>query len=327
MTMLARTLTLCGAIAAALLSLGSAEAQPFARTWVASTGSNALPCTRSAPCASFDTALANTEVGGFIHCVDAGSFGTVLINKSVTIDCHDVFGAIGSCVTTPITINIPPGSPGDPRRTVRLRNLNLDGSVLTGGSFPGSLCFPTGIDIQSAAAVSIENVVVQQFASRGISDRRTTGGRLTIVNSTLRNSAGFGLVVLPSSGSTRIDVALDNVTVTGNGNGMAFGNGARAMVSRSVIANNTGNGIESDNISGGTGTQVAVDSSTVSNNGTALFSFGGAGLNVSNSNIAQNAQIANGAWITFGNNRVQMNLALGTAPTAAGAATHDLGQF
>jgi predicted homoserine dehydrogenase-like protein len=116
------------------------------------------------------------------------------------------------------------------------------------------------------------------------------------------------------------------VTVVGNGNGMAFANGAKAMVSRSLIANNTGNAIESDNISGGSGTEVALDTSTVSNNGTGLFTFGGGVLDVSNSNIAFNAQGASGAWFSFGNNRVHRNTAPGTLPTAIGALTHDLGQ-
>jgi hypothetical protein len=322
MTRFALALIACGTLLVPVLSPAPAHAQN-ARSWVASTGSDLNTCTRAAPCATFSGALANTVTNGEINCVDAGQFntGSFIIDKSITIDCHDVLATIGQCAAPPpITINIPAG-PGDPRRTARLRNLNFNGRG------PVAECGQIGLAIQNAAVVSIENVVVQGYNQRGISDQRSGGGRLTVTNSTLRNNGGFGLVVLPASGSTRIDAALDNVTVEGNGNGMAFGNGARAMVSRSLIANNTGNAIESDNVSGGSGAQVAVDSSTISNNGTALFSFGGAGLNVSNSNIAQNAQIASGAWITFGNNRVQMNLALGTSPTPAGAATHDLGQF
>ena len=66
---------------------------------------------------------------------------------------------------------------------------------------------------------------------------------------------------------------------------------------------------------------------TVNNNGTGLFTFGAAILDVSNSNIAFNARAANGAWLSFGNNRGLGNTNLGTAPTAAGGAPSDLGQF
>jgi hypothetical protein len=275
------------------------------------------------PCANFFGALANTAVNGEINCVDAGFFGVVTITKSVTIDCHGVFASIQTCPPFhAIVINIPP-SPGDPLRTVRLRNLSLTGT--TGGpDFPR--CGDKGIQIVNAAGVSIENVVVEGFVQRGISDERTGGGRLTITNSTLRNNGGSGLIVLPASGQTRVDVAIDNVVAEGNSFGLVFANGAKAMVSRSLIANNGSLGIDAENVSGGSGTEVAVDNSTISNNGTGLFTFGAAVLDVSNSNIAFNGQGANGPWLSFGNNRVHRNTAPGTPPTAIGALTHDVGQ-
>ena len=69
--------------------------------------------------------------------------------------------------------------------------------------------------IANAAGVSIENVVVEGFIQRGIWDQRTTGGRLTVTNSTVRNNGSSGLIVFPASGSTRIDVAVDNVVAEG----------------------------------------------------------------------------------------------------------------
>jgi Right handed beta helix region len=322
MTRLILALTACGTALVPFLSLAPAHAQSV-RTWVASNGNNANPCTRALPCASFVGALPNTALNGEINCVDAGVFGlgpTLVINKSVTIDCHDVFAAMTDCATVPeIVINIPV-SPSDPHRTVRLRNFTINGIG------PNLQCGTTGIQIVAAAAVSIENVVIQGFNQRGIWDQRAAGGRLTITNSTLRNNGGSGLLVLPGSGSTRIDVAVDNVIAEGNHVGMAFANGAKAMVSRSLIVNNVSLGIDAENVSGGSGAQVALDNSTVSNNGTGLFTFNGGVLDVSNSNIAFNAQGAAGPWFSFGNNRVHRNTAAGTPPTAIGALTHDVGQ-
>jgi hypothetical protein len=176
--------------------------------------------------------------------------------------------------------------------------------------------------ITQAAVVSIENVVVEGFLHRGIWDQRTMGGRLTVTNSTVRYNGGSGLIVLPSSGQTRIDVAVDNVVAEGNTYGLVFANGPKAMVSRSLIANNVSVGIDAE----GTGAEVAVDNGTISNNGTGLFTSGMIALDVSNSNIAFNAQAANGAWFSFGNNRVHRHTAPGTLPTAIGALTHDVGQ-
>jgi hypothetical protein len=109
---------------------------------------------------------------------------------------------------------------------------------------------------------------------------------------------------------------------------MVFGNGAKAQVKRSVSSNNTNNGVESDNVSGGTGAEVNVDNSVVSGNTNGgLFSTGGGILRVSNTDISFNGTRANGAWVSFGNNRGLGNTAVGTAPTAAGGATTDLGQL
>jgi hypothetical protein len=71
---------------------------------------------------------------------------------------------------------------------------------------------------------------------------------------------------------------------------------------------------------------VRVDNSVVSNNGTGLFTFGGGILRVANTDIFANGTAANGAWSSFGNNRSSDNTAVGTAPTAMGGPTSDLGQ-
>src|ERR1700682_3694634 len=47
------------------------------RSWVASTGSDSNPCTRSQPCATFQGALAKTNAGGEIDVVDPGDYGTI----------------------------------------------------------------------------------------------------------------------------------------------------------------------------------------------------------------------------------------------------------
>jgi hypothetical protein len=319
MTRLALTLIACGTALVPLLSSAPAHAQLNARSWVSSTGNNANPCCRALPCLTLDAALPNTAANGEINCVDAISFGPLSIPQSVTIDCHETFAAITSSTCgsgTAITINIPV-SMTDPLRTVRLRNFSVGGS--TNGT---SRCAQNGIRIINAAVVSLENVVVHGFVQRGISDERTGGGRLTITNSVMRYNGGSGLIVLPSSGSTRIDVAVDNVVAEGNTYGLVFANGPKAMVSRSLMANNVSVGIDAE----GTGAEVAVDNSTISNNGTGLYTSGGALLDVSNSNIAFNAVGANGAWLSFGNNRAHRNTAAGSLPMAMGAITHDVGQ-
>jgi hypothetical protein len=58
----------------ACLALSALPAQAQnTRSWVsAATGNNASLCTRAAPCQTFAGALAKTNAGGTINCVDAG---------------------------------------------------------------------------------------------------------------------------------------------------------------------------------------------------------------------------------------------------------------
>src|SRR5258708_37313549 len=68
-----------------------------------SGASQNAPCT---PCGSLAGALGTVAPGGNIYCVNGGNFwpqGT--ITASITIDCHDVFASVISCVG--ITINAP----------------------------------------------------------------------------------------------------------------------------------------------------------------------------------------------------------------------------
>ena len=60
------------------------------RTWVSGAGSDANPCSRTAPCRTFDGALqgGKTAAGGEINCLDASDFGPVNITTSLTISCE-----------------------------------------------------------------------------------------------------------------------------------------------------------------------------------------------------------------------------------------------
>src|ERR1041384_633192 len=98
----------------------SANAQST-RTWVSGIGNDTNPCSRTAPCFTFAGALSKTAAGGEIDCLDAGSFGTVTINQSITIDCAGVTGGITNGAGSGVTVNA-----GATDKVV-LRNLNIQG--------------------------------------------------------------------------------------------------------------------------------------------------------------------------------------------------------
>src|SRR3954447_26766448 len=88
-----------------LLPITAANAQAT-RTWVSGTGSDANPCSRTAPCQTFAGAISKTAINGEIDCLDPSGFGTVNITKSITIDCRSTHGSILASGTTGVIVNI-----------------------------------------------------------------------------------------------------------------------------------------------------------------------------------------------------------------------------
>jgi len=304
-------------LAVVVLTSATAHAQAT-RTWVSGVGDDANPCSRTAPCKTFAGAISKTAINGEINCLDPGGFGAVTITKSITIDCHEVYASILASGTNAIVISIAPGNPSDPLQTVRIRNLNLNG---TGGGTRSGL---NGIRILQAQMVFIEDVLATDFVQRGISDERNVDSRLNVTNTILRNNGGDGIGVSPSSGSARIDVALDRVASVGNGTGMTFNNGPRVMINNSTSSNNLSSGIESTSTVGAT--TVNVNRSMISSNGVALLTTGTSMLRFSDTDIAFNATGFSGATLTFGTSRITGNLVVGTVPTHMGG-SFDGGQI
>src|SRR5262245_8323740 len=153
-------LAILSIIAVPVLNANSAYAQAT-RTWVSGVGDDANPCSRTAPCRTFAGAISKTFINGEINCLDPGGFGAVTITKSITIDCHEIFASILASGTTGIIINVVPGNANDPLRTVRLRNLNINGAGANGAV--GTRTGIHGINILSAVAVFIEDVLITDF--------------------------------------------------------------------------------------------------------------------------------------------------------------------
>src|SRR5438270_3764224 len=77
------TFAVGGMLFAAVLA---APAAATTRTWVSGTGNDADPCSFTAPCKTFGGAIAKTDAGGEISVMGPGGYGTVTINKSLTIN-------------------------------------------------------------------------------------------------------------------------------------------------------------------------------------------------------------------------------------------------
>ena len=292
----------------ALTPFAAAYAQAT-RTWVSGTGSDANPCSRTAPCQTFSGALGKTAANGEINCLDPGGFGTVNITKSITIDCTGTFGSILNSGTTGVIVNdsgqVNPGT-----IEVVLRGLSIDG----GGSTPGL----NGIRFLSGRSLVVEDVFIQNQSgagANGIVIAPTVSAEFYAENVTVTDGLG-GIHVQPTGATGALRATLRNVRVQNNSgtglNVLTTGNtapfGIVVEVEESRFTGNA-NGIVVNAQAGTTAGVVMVDDAAVSNNsGTGISTSGSlARIRVGNTVITGNGTgvtVGAGSFInTYGNNR------------------------
>jgi hypothetical protein len=258
----ALSLTIVG-LALPFIAASPAHAQA-SRTWVSGGGDDTSPtCSRTAPCRTFAGALAGnkTAPGGEINCLDAADFGPATITFSLTISCDAGTAGVQVSAAPDIAIYIDAATTD----VVTLRGLDLDGR---GGA-------ATGIGINSAKAVHVENCIIRNFRSvaGGAGIRILAGVSFTVflfVADTVISSNGTG-VRLVSAGGFKV-ASLKNVTITGS-----MSDGVNLVASnvfvnatKSVISGNGGNAINAG-VPGGT---ANIDRSTIANNAVALNANG-----------------------------------------------------
>jgi hypothetical protein len=236
-----------------------------------------------------------------------------------------VFASIIHSGTNGVNIPFDSFNAADVRKTVRLRNLNLNGTAtgVNGVRITGGTVIAGGV-------VFIEDCLIDgDFAGQaiGIGDERTGGGKLFISNTTVRNTGFFGIHINPAGGGAagqRIDAALDNVRVQNSVFGIGVGSNGRVMINRSVVSVSSQAGVVVVGVLAAA--EANVSNSVISNNLVGIQNNSGAvTIRLSNNDIAFNGTAFVGATQTFSNNRIQGNGALGTAPTPIGSASNPTG--
>ncbi len=298
-----------GFILVVLTAASFAQAQT--RTWVSGVGDDANPCSRTAPCKTFAGAISKTASGGEIDALDPGGFGAVNITKSITIDggggpVASILPGVGASAVNISTANI----------NVTLRNIELAG-VTTGA---------TGVSVSAASGVvlHLENVAISSFTGLGVDFEPTAGGtanQLFMINTTVRNNAGGGILIANAS------ALLDNVRSDFNGYGVKAIDGARVSVRDSDASGNTNIGFVAKGTAASAEMNIA--DSTSSNNGSNGIHSASAGqptiVRVSNVTVTNNAGIGlansgGGQLLSFsqggqGTNNVAGNTGGDGAPT------------
>ena len=315
-------------LAAMLLAAGGTWAAPASaqatRTWVSGLGSDADPCSRTAPCRTFAGAIIKTAPGGEINCLDPGGYGGVTINKSLSIVCDYTEGGslVAGAGVNGITINAGAS----------------DNVFLSGIDFFGATTATNGLRILVAGAVQVQNSNIRNFnAASGLGVRITPSGatQVTITNTTIANNGsgatGGGILIQPTGAGGSARVVLRNVRVQNNANNQL----------RVDTTGNTGAGVslfvENSQFVGGTnGIQIAQPAATTSVSSVIVDSFialcSGTGLDVNggSSTIVRvgnttitgcgtGVDVGGGTINTYGNNRNRGNGANGafTLPAIA----------
>lgn len=271
------------------IALPALAAAQSLHTYVSGTGAGTL-CSLAAPCATFQNAHDKTTAGGVVTCLDAGEYGPVNINRSITIDCVDTGATILGTDTGGINILTGDSFP----IVVNLRGLTIDGGSAS----------PFGIAMNSAGELHIERCRISGFrngtAAAGIILASIDGSALdvsiadTIVthNGSAAESpdTGGGILVL-AAGATR--GVLDRVEVSHNfplGIGAtAFGTAPSALALRdSAVVANVRNGIATSAANNGA-FRVSVDRTSVSlNGGAGIVVLGASVVMIGQSTIAGN---------------------------------------
>ena len=304
---------LAGVAFAFCLSL-SAHAQAV-RTWVSGVGNDANPCSITAPCKTFATAISKTAASGIINCLDAGGFGAVTITKPITIRCSGRNkGGVLASTTNGVTINV-----ANAGAMVTLEDFAIDGNI-------------SGVSgvrmINNAAVLHLENVYIDQFQNSGVGEgygviiAPTTGvAELYVANSTINDNGGAGGgggILLAPSGTASVAATLSNVQVLNNRFGVkgdaTYASGTTGQIAFSVqdsmIAGNTGSGFSAVSAAGKGAVTAVLSNSTSAYNSSGVTANGpGATVRVGGStlagNLGQQFQVQNGGQTrSSGNNTV-----------------------
>ncbi|HWD00246.1 MAG TPA: hypothetical protein VG456_25985 [Candidatus Sulfopaludibacter sp.] len=235
------------------------------RTFVSASGDDGADCSRDHPCQTFNIAVGKTTAGGEIDAIDRGDYGSVSIDRGITIDG-------GGFATITGYIQILGGASGS---TVILRNLSLNTvnsiSTVAIHNFPvdilrlehvvitGSAGAQVGI-LCAGATCSLNDVRISNIRSGGGGVAvQLAGGKLSLNNCNLANndtaiSATAGVLEVDSSmiqsntvgvsSASPATIRLSNTTVTGNTTGLTLSGSGAAIISYSNnrIFGNTTNG-------------------------------------------------------------------------------------
>ena len=288
-------------------------AQAASRTWVSGTsGNDANPCTRALPCATFAAAYTATDAFGEINCIDAGSFGVLTIQKSITISCEAGTAGILAPLDNGITVNMLATD------VVYLRGLDINGL----GPNPLSR---VGIAMFSPGTLHVEKCLIHGFVGSnssfqgfGILAQPNGTGALFVADTVVTDNgtaANGGNIIIEPTSSSVVNVSLERVQMTNGTVGLrADGTDAsplRVSVTDSQASGNIYNGFFAKTTNGKV--TMMIQHSIAANNGANGARADGAlaklvlGESVISGNVTGVSTANGGTLLSYQDNRIDLN--------------------
>jgi hypothetical protein len=272
------------------------------RTWVSGVGDDVNPCSRTAPCKTFAGAISKTAEGGEISVLDPGGYGSLTINKALTVDGSKGagYGHVLASGTNGFTVNVTSGVNVN-SAIVILRNLTVNGI-----SQSSSLKGVHGVNHIKAHQLIVEECVFENLTTTGINQSSlATAGKLSVFDCSFSNIV-TGILLNTSSGTSISQI--EDCRFSNISNGINTTANAFVTVRNcSFAATNGGNGA----VRSATGCQVNVSDSSFANNVVGANASGGT-LRLSNNDFWNNTTAVFGTAESANNNRFRGNTADGT---------------
>jgi hypothetical protein len=202
-----------------------AQATQRERVFVASYGSDANPCTFGSPCKTFGQAVSVVAAGGEVTAIDSAGFGSLNISKAITIT--GPAGVEAGIVVSGNTTGI--SVTAGPNDTVVLSGLTLEG----GGSGGNGIAFKAG------GRLEVINCTIRGFTGTGMYVQ-TPAPALVLVSNTVIADGGYGVYLDPQTGGT-VQAAFDHVTANNNNTGIyinATNGTVESLIANSHLDNN-----------------------------------------------------------------------------------------
>ena len=287
--------------AASLAVVFSTAANAQTRTWVSGTGSDANPCSRTAPCQTFAGAFSKTATNGEISALDPSGFGTINITKSITVNGDGTLASILNSGTTGIIVNIT-------------TNLATDKVVIRNVSIQGAGTGTDGVRVIDGAEVILDNITIGGFTDAGVDVTQSQTSNVFLKN--VRISKGLVGVRVASTAGT-VSGTLENVAIDGmTSHGVECVSNA-ALVFRNVEASRCGgSGFRSNAAT----VNMAVENSVSSGNNFGFEAVLG-NLRIANSGMFFNNTNCTSSVLSAGNNRSAGN-SITNNPTPGGMTIH-----